>query len=112
MNFLKRNFKSRGKDEVEITMNSKYVEGLVEVLKLEGIYPKKLPYPTDNGRAFQTKKGGIDPLNIEDRRNGPIKHRRSPYLQERRRDITISGAREARYHIYPEEAFYETSNTR
>ena len=64
--FLKRNFKSTHEGDVEITMNSKYVEGLVEVLKLEGAYPKRLPCPSDNGRSFQAKKGGMDPLSADD----------------------------------------------
>ena len=64
--FLKRNVKSTHEGDVEITMNSKHVEGLVEVLKLEGAYPKRLPCPLDNGRSFQAKKGGMDPLSAED----------------------------------------------
>ena len=64
--FLKRSFKSTHEGDVEITMNSKYIEGLVEVLKLEGAYPKRLPCPSDNGRSFQTKKDGVNPLNAED----------------------------------------------
>ena len=64
--FLKRSFKSTHEGDVEITMNSKYIEGLVEVLKLEGAYPKRLPCPSDNGRSFQTKKDGMNPLSAED----------------------------------------------
>ena len=64
--FLKRSFKSTHEGDVEITMNSKYIEGLVEVLKLEGAYPKRLPCPSDNGRSFQAKRGGMDPLSAED----------------------------------------------
>ena len=66
MSFLKRNFKTTGDGDVEINMNNKYVEGLVEVLQLEGAYPKKLPCPANNGRAFQAKKNGMDPLSAED----------------------------------------------
>ena len=66
MGFLKRSFKSSTEGDVEITMNSKYVEGLIEVLKLEGAYPKRLPCPSDNGRSFQARKGGMDPLSPED----------------------------------------------
>ena len=64
--FLKRSFKSTHEGDVEITMNSKYIEGLVEVLKLEGAYPKRLPCPSDNGRSFQAKKEGMNPLSAED----------------------------------------------
>eukprot|EP00439_Symbiodinium_sp_Y106_P071004 s3839_g12.t1 len=64
--FLKRSFKSTHEGDVEMTMNSKYIEGLVEVLKLEGAYPKRLPCPSDNGRSFQTKKDGMNPLSAED----------------------------------------------
>ena len=64
--FLKRDFKSTHEGDVEITMNLKYVEGLVEVLKLEGASPKRLPCPSDNGWSFQAKKGGMDPLRAED----------------------------------------------
>ena len=66
MSFLKRSFRSTNEGDVEITMNTKYVEGLLEVLKLEGAYPKRLPCPSDNGRSFQAKKGGVDPLSPED----------------------------------------------
>eukprot|EP00439_Symbiodinium_sp_Y106_P061355 s5691_g9.t1 len=68
MGFLKRSCKSSNGGDVEITMNSKYVEGLIEVLKLEGAYPKILPCPSDNGSSFQAKKGGMDPLSAEDHR--------------------------------------------
>ena len=57
--FLKRSFRSTNEGDVEITM---------EVLKLEGAYPKRLPCPSDNGRSFQAKKGGMDPLSAEDHR--------------------------------------------
>ena len=52
MSFLKRSFRSTNEGDVEITMNTKYVEGLLEVLKLERAYPKRLPCPSDNGRSF------------------------------------------------------------
>ena len=67
MSFLKRSFRSTNEGDVEITMNAKYVEGFLEVLKLEGAYPKKLP-SSDNGRSFHAKKGGMDPLSAEDHR--------------------------------------------
>ena len=66
MSFLKRSFRSTNEGDVEITMNTKYVEGLLEVLKLEGAYSKKLPCPPDNGRSFQAKRGGMDPLSADD----------------------------------------------
>ena len=66
MSFLKRSFRSANEGDVEIAMNTKYIEGLVEVLKLGGAYPKRLPCPSDNGRSFQAKKGGLDPLSAED----------------------------------------------
>ena len=66
MSFLKRSFRSTNEGDIEITMNTTYVEGLLEVLKLEGAYPQKLPCPSDNGRSFQAKKGGTDPLSAED----------------------------------------------
>ena len=66
MSFLKRGFSAVNDGDVEITMNSKYIEGLTEALELEQAYPKKLPCPADNGRAMQAKKGGMDPLSEED----------------------------------------------
>ena len=66
MSFLKRGFSAVNEGDVEITMNSKYIEGLIEALELEQAYPKKLPCPADNGRAMQAKKGGMDPLSEED----------------------------------------------
>ena len=66
MSFLKRGFSAVNDGDVEITMNSKYIEGLTEVLELENSYPKKLPCPADNGRAMQAKKGGMDPLSEAD----------------------------------------------
>ena len=65
MSFLKRGFHATSEGNVEITMNSKYIEGLVEVLELEKAYTKKIPCPADNGRAFQAQKGGQDPLTAE-----------------------------------------------
>ena len=99
--FLKRSFKSTHEGEVEITMNSKYIEGLIEVLKLEGAYPKRLPCPSDNGRSFQAKKDGMNPLSAEDHHTY---RKRSWYT-------LVSSAREARYHVCVEEAFYEASST-
>ena len=66
MSFLKRGFSAVNDGDVEITMNSKYIEGLIEALELEQAYPKKLPCPADNGRAMQAKKGGMDPSSEED----------------------------------------------
>ena len=66
MSFLKKGFKATGDGDVEITMNNKYIEGLVEVLQLEKAYTKKIPCPADNSRAFQAKKGGMNPLSPED----------------------------------------------
>ena len=66
MSFLKRGFSAVNDGDVEITMNSKYIEGLVDALELDQSYPKKLPCPADNGRAMQAKKGGMDPLSEED----------------------------------------------
>ena len=37
------------------------------MLQLEGAYPKRLSCRSDNGRFFQAKKGGMDPLSAEDR---------------------------------------------
>ena len=65
MSFLKRGFRSTDDGNVEITMNAKYIEGLVEVLGLEKAYPKKIPCPADNGRAFQAQKNGMEPLTPE-----------------------------------------------
>lgn len=36
MSFLKRSFRSTNEGDVQITMNTKYIEVLVEALKLEG----------------------------------------------------------------------------
>ena len=46
MSFLKRRFRSMGDGSVEITMNSKYIEGLVEVLELGEAFSKKVPCPS------------------------------------------------------------------
>ena len=60
MSFLKRVFRTRGDGSVEVTMNSKYIEGWVEVLELGEAFPKKVPCPSDGGRAFKSRKGGED----------------------------------------------------
>ncbi|OLP76193.1 hypothetical protein AK812_SmicGene43904 [Symbiodinium microadriaticum] len=65
MSFLKRGFQATEDGNVEITMNPKYIEGLVEVLGLEKAYTKKIPCPADNGRAFQAQKNGMEPLTPE-----------------------------------------------
>ena len=99
--FLKRSFKSTHEGDVEITMNSKYIEGLVEVLKLEGAYPKRLPCPSDNGRSFSSKE----------RRNESAERGGPPHIPKRSWYTLVSSAREARYHVCVEEAFYEASST-
>ena len=63
--FLERSFTATI-EGVEISMNSKYVESLEEVLQLEGSFAKKLPIPADGGRAVQNKKGADTPLTPED----------------------------------------------
>ena len=63
--FLKRTFTATF-EGVEISMNTKYVESLEEVLRLENSFPKKLPIPADGGRAINTKKGADTPLTPED----------------------------------------------
>ena len=98
--FLKRNFKSTHEGDVEITMNSKYVEGLVEVLKLAGAYPKGLPCPSDNG-TFQS----------EERRNGSAECGGPPHVPERSWDTVVSSAGKTRRHVCSETAFYEVSST-
>ena len=81
--------------DVEITMNSKNIEGLVEALELDQSYPKKLPCPADNGRAMQAKKGGMG--------------RRSPHVQEGCRYTVVPSTREARSDVCAEETFDEAS---
>ena len=66
MSFLKRVFRSMGDGSVEVTINSKYIEGLVEVLELGEAFPKKVPCLSDGGRAFKSRKGGEDSLSSED----------------------------------------------
>ena len=63
--FLKRTFTATF-EGVEISMNTKYVESLEEVLQLENSFPKKLPIPADGGRAINSKKGADTPLTPED----------------------------------------------
>ncbi|CAE7208752.1 unnamed protein product [Symbiodinium microadriaticum] len=65
MSFLKRGFQATEDGNVEMTINPKYIEGLVEVLGLEKAYTKKIPCPADNGRAFQAQKNGMEPLTPE-----------------------------------------------
>ncbi|CAE7276038.1 unnamed protein product, partial [Symbiodinium sp. KB8] len=65
MSFLKRGFQATEDGNVEITMNAKYIEGLVEALGLEKAYTTKIPCPADNGRAFQAQKNGLEPLTPE-----------------------------------------------
>ena len=65
MSFLKRGFQATEDGNVEITMNPKYIEGLVEVLGLDKAYTKKIPCPADNGRASQAQKNGLEPLTPE-----------------------------------------------
>ena len=66
MSFLKRNFRSTNEGDVEIAMNTKYVEGLLEVLKLEGAYPKRLPC-----QAVSIRQRKI--ASSEERRIGSVK---------------------------------------
>ena len=52
--------------DVEITMNSKHIEGLVEVLKPQEEFSKKIPCPSDNGRSVQARKHDLTPLSAEE----------------------------------------------
>ena len=72
--FLKRSFRSTNEGDVEITM---------EVLKLEGAYPKRLPCPSDNGRSS------------EERRNGSAKRGGPSHVSQRRWGTVASSTRTA-----------------
>ena len=81
--FLKRTFRAT-LEGVEITMNAKYVESLEEVLQLGKASSKKLPIPSDGGRAINNKKGSDTPLTVD---TGG-----SPFVPQRCRNTTLLSA--------------------
>ena len=87
MGFLKRSFKSSNEGDVEITMNSKYVEGLIVSIGQWKVVPS------------------------EERRNGSAECGGPPHVPKRSWDTVVSSTGKTGHHVCSEEAFDKASST-